>query len=52
MYLHGELAAAELKDRLESAANGLKGPLDKFFQGRSLAANLVTSERQRAMRGN
>ncbi len=49
MYLHGELATAELKDRLESAAKGLKGPLDKFFQGRSLAANLITSEGQRAI---
>jgi AAA domain len=48
-YLHGELAAAELKDRLESAASGLKGPLGKFFQGRSLAANLVTSEGQKAI---
>jgi len=49
LYLHGELAAAELKERLQSAATGLKSSLDGFFQGRSLRANLVTSDGQKAI---
>ena len=44
LYLHGELSPAELKERLQEAAQGLKRPLDKFFQGRSLRASLVTTE--------
>jgi AAA domain len=46
LYLHGELAPAELKQRIREAAVGLKRPLDNFFQGRSLNANLLTREGQ------
>jgi hypothetical protein len=49
LYLHGELAVSELRERLQAAANGLKGPLDAFFQGRSLTANLVSAEGQKAV---
>ena len=46
LYLHGELAPAELKQRLQEAAVDLKRPLDNFFQGKSLNANLLTSKGQ------
>lgn len=44
LYLHGELAPTELKQRLQEAATGLKRPLENFFQGRSLTASLVTEQ--------
>jgi hypothetical protein len=44
LYLHGELAPAELKERLQEASRELRRPLDQFFQGRSLTASLVTDE--------
>jgi hypothetical protein len=50
LYLHGELNPAELKERLRDAARGLSRPLDQFFQGRSLTANIVTEEGQRVIR--
>jgi RecA-family ATPase len=50
LYLHGELAPAELKERLQEAAIGLPRPLDNFFQGRSLNASLVTPEGQAVIR--
>jgi hypothetical protein len=46
LYLHGELAPAELKERLLEAAAGLKRPLENFFQGKSLNANLLTAKGQ------
>lgn len=46
LYLHGELAPAELKQRLKEASVGLKRPLDNFLQGKSLNANLLTSKGQ------
>jgi len=49
LYLHGELAPSELKERLEEAAIGLHRPLDQFFQGRSLEASLVTPEGQQVI---
>jgi hypothetical protein len=49
LYLHGELALAELKERVREAAVDLKRPLDNFFQGRSLSASLVTSQGQAAI---
>ena len=49
LYLHGELSPAELKQRLKEASVGLKRPLDNFFQGRSLNANLLTSKGQDAI---
>jgi len=50
LYLHGELALAELKERIKEAADGLKRPLNNFFQGRSLSASLVTPQGQVAIR--
>jgi hypothetical protein len=50
LYLHGELAPAELKERVLEAAADLKRPLDNFFQGRSLTASLVTISGQEAIR--
>jgi hypothetical protein len=44
LYLHGELAPAELKERLQTATQNLKRPLGQFYQGRSLSASLVTEE--------
>jgi len=49
LYLHGELAPPELKERLQEAANGLGRPLDNFFQGRTLDANLITADGQRTI---
>jgi hypothetical protein len=49
LYLHGELSPAELKERLQEAAVGLRRPLDNFFQGRSLNASLVTPEGRTAI---
>lgn len=49
LYLHGELSPAELKERLQEAAVGLKRPLDNFFQGRSLQASLVTDKGREAI---
>jgi hypothetical protein len=50
LYLHGELAPVELKQRLKEAAVDLKRPLGNFFQGRSLSASLVTSQGQAIIR--
>ena len=50
LYLHGELAPAELKERLQEAARELLRPLDQFFQGRSLSASLVTDQGRGAIR--
>jgi hypothetical protein len=50
LYLHGELAPAELKERLKEAATGLRRPLNNFFQGRSLIASLVTPQGQADIR--
>ena len=49
LYLHGELAPVELKERLREAASGLQRPLDRFFQGRSMKANLLTNQGQAAI---
>src|ERR1700687_1126408 len=50
MYLHGELAPVELKQRLREAIVGLNRPLKNFFQGRCLTASLVTPPGQDAIR--
>jgi hypothetical protein len=50
LYLHGELAPPELKERLECAVQHLPRPLDNFFQGRSLDASLVTEEGKEVVR--
>jgi hypothetical protein len=49
LYLHGELAPAELKERLQTATQGLNRPLEQFYQGRSLTASLVTDEGRAAI---
>jgi hypothetical protein len=50
LYLHGELAPAELKERTQEAATGLGRPLNNFFQGKSLNASLVTPHGQATIR--
>jgi RecA-family ATPase len=50
LYLHGELAPPELKERLRDAARDLPRPLENFFQGRSLNASLVTPGGQEVLR--
>lgn len=50
LYLHGELAVAELKERLQAATLGLKRPLDQFHQGQSLSASLVTDQGRAAIK--
>ena len=50
LYLHGELAPSELKERLQDAARDLPRPLGNFFQGRSLDASLVTPDGQKVLR--
>jgi AAA domain len=49
LYLHGELAPVEIQERLQEAASGLRRPLDRFFQGRSMKANLLTDQGRAAI---
>jgi hypothetical protein len=50
LYLHGELSAAEIKERTTAALRDFSAPPTNFFQGRDLNAHLITKEGQEALR--
>jgi hypothetical protein len=50
LYLHGEIAPAELQERLRQAVRDIPRPVQEFFQGRSISASLVSDEGKNEIR--
>lgn len=50
LYVHGELALAQIKERTIAAGAGLPRPLKNFTQGKDLRIHLILANGQRVLR--